>query len=85
MQHKNFVTAEEVSAEQKNIQTMVRFASTLTLLRRVLIPTLLVMLFAAATPPYFLWFVGELVECYGEAACSVTHDVLGWQVVLSPT
>ncbi len=73
MNHQNFVTAEEVSAEQHNVKTMVRFASTLSMLRKILLPTLLVMFFAAATPPYFLWFVGEILACSGDTACVVTH------------
>ena len=68
MNHKNFVTAEEVSAEQNNIKTLVRFISGLTLLRKIIVPTLLVIFFAAAIPPYFLWLVGELVTCGSEAA-----------------
>ena len=85
MNHKNFVTAEEVSAEQNNIQTLVRFASSLTLLRRILVPTLLVILFAAAIPPYFLWFVGELITCGGDTACEVSHGLLGWEMVVPVT
>ena len=85
MEHKNFVTAEEISAEQNNVATMYRFASSLTLLRRVIFTTLLAILFAAATPPYFLWFVGELVNCYGDIGCSVTHEIMGWQIVIPAT
>lgn len=85
MEHKNFVTAEEVSAEQQNIKTLARFISSLTLLRRVMIPTLVVILFAAATPPYFLWLVGEIVDCYGATGCQVVHDVFGWEVVVPAT
>ena len=85
MNHKNFVTAEEVSAEQNNIQTLLRFASGLTLLRRILVPTLLVILFAAAIPPYFLWFIGELVTCGSDTACEVSHRLLGWEVIVPVT
>ena len=85
MEHKNFVTAEEVSAEQQNIKTLARFISSLTLLKRVMLPTLVVILFAAATPPYFLWLVGEMVDCYGSAGCQVVHDVFGWEVVVPAT
>ena len=74
MNHKNFVTAEEVSAEQNNIRTLVRFASSLTLLRRVLLPTMLAILLAAALPSYFLWFVGELLSCGEDRACEVSHS-----------
>jgi ABC-type multidrug transport system fused ATPase/permease subunit len=85
MEHKNFVTPEEVSAEQQNVKTILRFVSGLTLLKQVLVPTLLIMVCAAAAPPYFLWFVGELVGCYGEAGCSVTHDLLGYEMVIPAT
>jgi ABC-type multidrug transport system fused ATPase/permease subunit len=85
MEHKNFVTAEEVSAEQQNVKTLVRFVGNLTLLRKVLVPTLLIIVCAAATPPYFLWFVGELVSCYGAADCVVRHDVFGAEIVIPAT
>ena len=48
MEHKNFVTAEEISAEQNNIKTLVRFASSLTLLKKLLAPTMLMIFCAAA-------------------------------------
>lgn len=85
MNYKNFVTAEEVSAEQNNIKTLFRFASNLTLLRRIIVPTLLVIIFAAAIPPYFLWLVGELIACGSDAACEVRHSVLGWDLVIPAT
>lgn len=85
MNHKNFVTKEEVSVKQNNIKTLIRFASSLSLLRKILVPTLLVMFFAAATPPYFLWFVGEMVACTGETACEVTHSLFDWQIVIPAT
>ncbi len=85
MNHKNFVTAEEVSAEQNNIKTLVRFASSLTLLHKILVPTLLVIFFAAAIPPYFLWFLGELVVCGSDTTCEVSHTLLGWEVVVPVT
>lgn len=77
MNHQNFVTVEEVSAEQNNIKTLIRFAGTLSMLRKLLVPTVLVMFVAAAVPPYFLWFVGETVACFGQAQCQVTHEVFG--------
>ena len=82
---KNFVTPEEVSAEQQNVKTILRFVGSLTLLRKVLVPTLLIIIFAAAVPSYFLWFVGEIVDCYGTDSCSVQHQVMGWEVVLPAT
>jgi len=85
MDYKNFVSAEEVSAQQNNIKTLFRFVSSLTLLRKLLIPTLLMILFAAATPPYFLWLVGEMVACMGEASCQVQHQILGWELVIPAT
>ncbi len=85
MNHKNFVTAEEISAEQNNIKTLIRFASNLTLLRKILVPTLVVILLAAAIPPYFLWLVGELVACGANSACEVSHSVLGWDIVVPAT
>ncbi|MEO2177122.1 MAG: ABC transporter ATP-binding protein/permease [bacterium] len=85
MEHKNFVTAEEVSEKQENIKTMLRFISSLTLLRRIIVPTLLIVVFAAATPPYFLWLVGEVLTCFGEAGCQVRHDLLGWEIVVPAT
>lgn len=85
MEHKNFVTPEEVSAEQQNVKTILRFIGSLTLLRKVLVPTLLIIMGSAAIPPYFLWFVGEIVDCFGEASCSIQHHVLGWEVVLPAT
>ena len=85
MEHKNFVTPEEVSAEQNNIKTMFRFISNLTLLRKILIPTLMLIMFAAAAPPYFLWLVGEMLNCMGEPACQVTHDIFGWEMVVPAT
>lgn len=85
MEHKNFVTPEEVSAEQQNVKTILSFISSLTLLRKVLLPTLLIIVCAAAVPPYFLWFLGEIVSCYGEESCSVQHSLLGWDIVLPAT
>jgi len=82
MSDKEFVTAEEVAAEQNNIKTLIRFAASLTLLRKILLPTLLIIVFAAAVPSYFLWFVGELVGCGQTPACDVTHALLGWEVVM---
>lgn len=85
MNHKNFVTAEEVSAEQNNIKTLARFASNLTLLRKILVPTLLVIFFAAAIPPYFLWFVGQMVSCVSATGCEVTHELGSFSIVLPAT
>ncbi len=85
MNHKNFVSDEEVSAEQNNIRTLYRYVMSLTLLRRVFVPTMLVIFLAAAAPPYFLWFVGELVACAGQVMCSVTHDLLVTEVVIPVT
>jgi ABC-type multidrug transport system fused ATPase/permease subunit len=85
MNYKNFVSPEEVSAEQNNIKTLIRFASGLSLLRKVLVPTLLVIFFAAAIPPYFLWFVGELVTCGSSDGCIVTHSFFGSDVVIPAT
>ena len=85
MEHKNFVTPEEVSAEQQNVKTILRFIGSLTLLRKVLLPTLLIIVCAAATPPYFLWFVGEIIGCYGESGCSIHHSLFGWEVVIPAT
>ena len=80
-----FVLNEEVSAEQRNVATLVRFIRSLTMLRNVFIPVVLVIFFAACAPPYFLWFLGELVDCGMAAGCSVTHDVMGIEVVLPLT
>jgi ABC-type multidrug transport system fused ATPase/permease subunit len=85
MEYKNFVNAEEVSAEQNNIKTLLRFVSTLTLLRKVLVPTLLMIMFAAATPPYFLWLVGEMIACGGDNSCQVQHQLLGWEFIIPAT
>lgn len=85
MNHKNFVTVEEVSAKQNNIKTLIRFAGSLSLLHKLMAPTLLVMFFAAAIPPYFLWFVGEMLGCFGEAGCSVTHQFMNSEVVVPAT
>jgi ABC-type multidrug transport system fused ATPase/permease subunit len=85
MNHQNFVTAEEVSAKQNNIKTLVRFAGSLSLLQKVMVPTVLVIFFAAAIPPYFLWFIGELVACAKGASCEVTHRLLGWELVMPVT
>ncbi len=85
MDHKNFVTTEEISAEQNNVKTMLRFVSSLTLLRKILIPTVLIILFAAAAPPYFLWLVGEMLACYGSQACEVSHDIFGWEIAVPAT
>lgn len=80
-----FVLAEELSAEQKNVSTIIRFVRMLTLLRNAVIPVMVVILFAACTPPYFLWLLGELVDCGQTAACSVTHDVFGLEIVVPLT
>lgn len=85
MNHKNFVTAEEVSAEQKNIKTLWRFLTNLSLLRKIIVPTMTMIFFAAAIPPYFLWFVGELVACSQTSGCTVTHTLLGWDVIVPAT
>ncbi|MFK8051147.1 MAG: ATP-binding cassette domain-containing protein [Halioglobus sp.] len=85
MDHKNFVTAEEVSAEQNNFRTMVRFASSLTLLRKILLPTLLIILIAAALPSYFLWFLGEMLSCTPDESCTAGHDLFGLTFTLPAT
>ena len=45
----------------------------------------MVIIFAAAIPPYFLWLIGEMVSCGSEAACEVTHSILGWDMVIPAT
>jgi ABC-type multidrug transport system fused ATPase/permease subunit len=84
MQH-NFVTPEEVSQQQNNVKTLVRFIGTLTLLKKIIVPTTIVILCAAATPSYFLWFLGKVVDCTMQSGCQVTHDLLGWEVMLPLT
>lgn len=83
--HKNFVTAEEVSARQNNIKSLFRFMSNLTLLKRILIPTLLFIVLAAAMPPYFLWFLGEMIGCIDDRACEVTHSLMGMDILIPAT
>ena len=85
MSENHFITAEQVSAEQNNVRTLARFAGSLTLLNRIMLPTLMMIVFAAAIPNYFLWFLGELVSCAGDTACVVTHDVLGTEVIIPAT
>ena len=85
MSYKNFVTAEEVSSRQNNVKTMVRYVQSLTLLRKVFVPAMLAIFLAAATPPYFLWFLGQLVACVDEAGCAVTYDLMGWEMALPLT
>lgn len=83
--HNNFVSAEEVSAEQNNVKTLVRFIRSLTLLNRLLYPTILMILFAACAPPYFLWFLGQIIECADANGCSVVHDIMGEQFLIPAT
>jgi ABC-type multidrug transport system fused ATPase/permease subunit len=83
--HNNFVTAEELSAEQNNIKTLYRYISILSLLKKIFVPTMLMIFMAACAPPYFLWFLGEVVACGGDTSCQVTHDVLGWELVFPLT
>lgn len=85
MELKNFVTKEEVSARQDNIKTLIRFAASLSMLRKIMVPTALVMFFAAAIPPYFLWFIGEMIGCIGDTGCAVTHQLFGWDMVIPAT
>ncbi len=85
MEMKNFVTKEEVSAKQHNLKTLLRFAASLSMLRKVMVPTALVMFFAAAIPPYFLWFIGEMLGCFGDSGCSISHQVMGLEVVVPAT
>jgi ABC-type multidrug transport system fused ATPase/permease subunit len=83
--HNNFVTAEELSAEQNNIKTLYRYISILSLLKKIFVPTMLMIFMAACAPPYFLWFLGELITCGGDTSCQVTHDILGWELVVPLT
>ncbi|HAK53595.1 MAG TPA: hypothetical protein DCM54_17090 [Gammaproteobacteria bacterium] len=64
---------------------MYRYVQSLTLLRKIFVPTVLVIFLAAALPPYFLWFLGELVSCVDDAACTVQHNILGWGLVFPLT
>ncbi|MFT4714051.1 MAG: ATP-binding cassette subfamily C (CFTR/MRP) protein 1 [Candidatus Azotimanducaceae bacterium] len=80
-----FVSEEELSAEQNNIKTLARFVSSLGLLRKIFFPTLVIILFAAASPPYFLWFVGEILSCAGSEVCVISHELFGWEVLLPGT
>lgn len=79
-----FTKTEQVSARQNILRTLVRFMGTLTLLKKIIVPTIMTMFFASAIPPYFLWFVGEMVACLGDA-CEVTHSLAGWDLVLPAT
>ena len=83
--YKNFVSAEEVAAEQNNVRTLLRFFASLGMLRKILLPTIIAIFVAAALPPYFLWFVGQLLACTGESVCEVSHSILSWQVTLAAT
>lgn len=83
--NKNFVTAEEVSAEQNNIKTLYRFIASLSLLKKVIVPTLLVIFFAAATPPYFLWLLGEVIDCGNNPGCTITHSFSGIDILVPAT
>ncbi|MFT5692428.1 MAG: ABC-type multidrug transport system fused ATPase/permease subunit [Oceanicoccus sp.] len=85
MDHKNFVTTEEISAKQNNVKTMLRFVLSLKLLRKILVPTVLVIIAAAAVPPYFLWLVGEMVSCSASARCEVQHFILGSVITIPAT
>ena len=64
---------------------LIRFIGTLKLLKKIIVPTSIVILCAAATPSYFLWFLGKTVDCTLQSGCQVTHDLLGWQVILPLT
>ena len=85
MGQRNFVTIEEVSAKQNNVKTLIRFAGSLSLLHKLVVPTVLVMFFAAAIPPYFLWFVGEMLGCFGDVGCTVTHELFSREIVIPAT
>ena len=85
MSQRNFVTIEEVSAKQNNVKTLIRFAGSLSLLHKLVVPTVLVMFFAAAIPPYFLWFVGEMLGCFGDVGCTVTHELFSREIVIPAT
>ena len=85
MSQRNFVTIEEVSAKQNNVKTLIRFAGSLSLLHKLVVPTVLVMFFAAAIPPYFLWFVGEMLGCFGDVGCTVAHELFNREIVIPAT
>ena len=85
MSQRNFVTIEEVSAKQNNVKTLIRFAGSLSLLHKLVVPTVLVMFFAAAIPPYFLWFVGEMLGCFGDVGCTVAHELFSRKIVIPAT
>lgn len=85
MNSQNFIATEKVSEKQNNIRTLLRFAGSLSMLRKLLVPTVLVMFFAAAIPPYFLWFLGEMLGCLGESSCAVTHQIVGAEVIVPAT
>ena len=85
MSQRNFVTIEEVSAKQNNVKTLIRFAGSLSLLHKLVVPTVLVMFFAAAIPPYFLWFVGEMLGCFGDVGCTVAHELFSREIVIPAT
>ena len=85
MDHKNFVTIEEISAKQNNVKTMLRFVLSLKLLRKILVPTVLIILAAAAVPPYFLWLVGEMISCFGTESCEVHHFIFGSDITIPAT
>ena len=85
MSQRNFVTIEEVSAKQNNVKTLIRFAGSLSLLHKLVVPTILVMFFAAAIPPYFLWFVGEMLGCFGDVGCTVAHELFSREIVIPAT
>ena len=81
-----FTATEQISAKQNNLRTLVRFAGTLTLLKKIIVPTVMAMFFAAAIPPYFLWFVGEMVACGASDTCEeVAHSLAGWDLLLPAT
>ena len=86
MEHKNFVTPERGQCRTAKCQN--HFAIRQRLNSAQTSPRANPAdygLRAAAAPPYFLWFVGEMVGCYGEAGCSVTHDLLGYEMVIPAT
>ena len=76
MNHQNFVTAEEVSARQNNIKTLIRFGGSLSMLRKLMIPTALVMFFAAATWEVCgLGTAGRMLHP-AEASAPMAHSIL---------
>jgi ABC-type multidrug transport system fused ATPase/permease subunit len=79
-----FVSIEGTTSNRDSFGILLRFLGSLTLLKRLLPVTILLLVMTTAAPQIFLWLTGEYSQCIAPSECFARIPFLGQSLGLTP-